>query len=181
MTTALAHLLKNISKGTSSVVSVREEFRLLDDYFTIQKYRYGGALTVSYHIQDESLLDNQILRFTLQPIAENAVFHGIEPKGSHGQIDITLYELSEKIIAIDIKDDGVGIEEDVCSSILSGDNTGRSGFFRQVGIASVNKRLRYTFGDPYGITITSRRGSFTLVTIRVPKQPQNETYNETPE
>lgn len=181
MTTALAHLLKNISKGTSSIVSVREEFRLLDDYFTIQKYRYGGALTVSYHIQDESLLDNQILRFTLQPIAENAVFHGIEPKGSHGQIDITLYELSEKIIAIDIKDDGVGIEEDVCSSILSGDNTGRSGFFRQVGIASVNKRLRYTFGDPYGITITSRRGSFTLVTIRVPKQPQNETYNETPE
>ena len=92
MTTALAHLMKNISKGTSTIVSVEDEFHLLDDYFTIQKYRYGGAITMEYRIGDPRLLKNQILRFTLQPVLENAIFHGIEPKGSSGHIDIHLYQ-----------------------------------------------------------------------------------------
>lgn len=91
MSTSLAHLLKSISKGTATIVSVQDELRLLRDYFTIQKYRYGGAIKLDIQVDDDALLQNQILRFTLQPIVENAIFHGIEPKGQSGQILVHIY------------------------------------------------------------------------------------------
>ena len=171
MTTALAHLMKNISKGTSTIVSVEDEFHLLDDYFTIQKYRYGGAITMEYRIGDPRLLKNQILRFTLQPVLENAIFHGIEPKGSSGHIDIHLYQAEDRKVCIDITDDGVGMDEETIQSILSGDTAARSSFFKQVGVASVNKRLQYTFGSGYGMRIESVPGKFTRMSILLPDKP----------
>lgn len=171
MTTALAHLMKNISKGTSTIVSVEDEFHLLDDYFTIQKYRYGGAITMEYRVRDPRLLKNQILRFTLQPVLENAIFHGIEPKGSSGHIDIHLYQAEDGNVCIDITDDGVGMNEETIHSLLSGDTAARSSFFKQVGIASVNKRLQYTFGSGYGMSIESVPGRFTRMSILLPDKP----------
>ena len=170
MTTALAHLLKSISKGTSTIVSVEDEFRLLDDYFTIQKYRYGGAITMEYQLEDQALLKNQILRFTLQPIVENAIFHGIEPKGSSGHILIRLYRRPDQKICIDITDDGVGMDEETIKSVLSGSTSDRSSFFKQIGIASVNKRIQYTFGKDYGLSITSTPGEFTCMSILLPEK-----------
>ena len=170
MTTALAHLMKSISKGTSTIVSVEDEFHLLDDYFTIQKYRYGGAITLKYHVESPELLRNQILRFTLQPIVENAIFHGIEPKGSSGHIDISLYK-TEQMIRIDITDDGVGMNESTIRKILSGETADRSSFFKQLGISSVNKRLHYTFGGSSGLTIKSTPGEYTCVSILLPDKP----------
>lgn len=171
MTTALAHLMKNISKGTSTIVSVEDEFHLLDNYFTIQKYRYGGAITMEYRVRDPRLLKNQILRFTLQPVLENAIFHGIEPKGSSGHIDIHLYQAEDGNVCIDITDDGVGMNEETIHSLLSGDTAARSSFFKQVGIASVNKRLQYTFGNEYGMSIESVPGRFTRMSILLPDKP----------
>lgn len=168
MTTALAHLLKSISKGTSTIVTVEDEFRLLDDYFTIQKYRYGGAITMTYRIEEQILLRNQILRFTLQPIVENAIFHGIEPKNSSGHIEIHLYRKTDHMICIDITDDGVGMDEETIKSVLSGSTSDRSSFFKQIGIASVNKRIQYTFGNEYGLSITSTPGVFTCMSILLP-------------
>lgn len=171
MTTALSHLLKNIAKGSSSIVSLRDEITLLDDYFTIQKYRYGGTVTMEYRIEDETLLNNQILRFTLQPIVENAIFHGIEPKGQHGHIDIHIYRTPDFLMEIDILDDGVGMTQEMIEKVLTDDTTGRSDFFKQIGIGSVNRRLQYNFGSEYGLTIESRLGEYTLMKIIVPSVP----------
>lgn len=170
MTTALAHLLKSIAKGTASIVSVETEFQLLDDYFTIQKYRYGGTVTMEYQIDDPSLLQNQILRFTLQPIVENAIFHGIEPKGSSGHILIHLFLTEKGDVRIDITDDGIGMDEATIRSVLSGETSGRSSFFKQIGIENVNKRILYTFGSAYGLSITSTPGEFTCMSIVLPKK-----------
>lgn len=170
MTTALAHLLKNISKGTSSIISIRDEILLLNDYFTIQKYRYGGTITLNYHITDDSLLDNQILRFTFQPIVENAIFHGIEPKGQNGQIDISIYKNTDARIEIDIKDNGMGMSEEKIKQVLTDDNSDRSSFFKQIGIGSVNKRIQYNFGMEYGMTIESTPGEFTIMKIILPEK-----------
>lgn len=79
MTLALSRLLKNISKGSSAFVSIRREFDLLNNYFSIQKYRYGGMITLEYEIDSDALLDNEILRFTLQPIVENAISTASSP------------------------------------------------------------------------------------------------------
>lgn len=172
MTTSLAHLLKNISKGTTTIISIREEIQLLDDYFTIQKYRYGGSITMKYRIEDEAVLDSQILRFSLQPIVENAIFHGIEPKGQNGHIDIHIYFCKENTIQIDIKDNGVGMSQETIDSILSDNASTHSSFFKQIGINIVNKRIQYNFGKGYGIHIQSVLGEYTCMSVLLPVLPK---------
>lgn len=89
-----------------------EEFALLNDYFTIQQYRYGGTITldVSY-IEDESLNHSCLIpRFTLQPLVENAIFHGIEPKGSAGEVTLRVErDTANGDVLIHLTDDGVGM------------------------------------------------------------------------
>ena len=169
MTTSLSRLLKSIAKGRQVSIPVRTEFSLLDDYFTIQKYRYGGAITLDYQIDDESLLDCQILRFTLQPIAENAIFHGIEPTGAAGVIQVRLYAPSANQIQIDITDNGVGMAEDTIQHLLEDDEKNKSSFFRDFGISSVHKRIQYEFGPEYGLSIQSKLDVFTTVSVHLPK------------
>lgn len=175
MATALSHLLKNISKGTSTIVTIQDEITLLDDYFTIQKYRYGGVISLDYAIDDPTLLSNPTLRFTLQPIVENAIFHGIEPKGQNGHITIHIYLTKDKNVRIDISDDGIGMDADTIVSVLNGDSAKRSQFFRQLGISSVHRQIQYTFGEQYGLTITSEPGVYTTMSVLLPCRPAAET------
>ena len=189
MSTALSRLLKNISKGTDSMIPVSEEFRLVDDYFTIMKYRYGGTIELEYQIDDEALLSCKINRFCLQPIVENAIFHGIEPKGAPGLITIHLYRETasgdpvpdaepaasaepvsypsgDGFLCIDVTDNGIGMSEEEIEKVLSGEDPGTTDFFRQVGIANVSSRIRYSGGEGCGITIESEPGAGTTTHLR---------------
>ncbi len=170
ITTSLSRLLKSISKGTSTVIPLSEELALLQDYFLIQKYRYGGAITMNITMDDEALNQMEINKFTLQPIVENAVFHGIEPKGGAGTIDIHVYHDSDipNDIIIDVTDDGVGITPEKLNALLSEKSDDKSDFFKEIGVYNVNKRLQYEFGDTYGITATSEVGKYTKMSIRLP-------------
>lgn len=178
MTLALSRLLKNISKGTSILVTVRQEFELLNDYFTIQKYRYGGAITMEYEIQEEALLDNEIPRFSLQPIVENAIFHGIEPKGQAGSIHICLSAPDKDTVQIDVTDNGVGIAREKIQMLLTDDTPDHGSFFRNVGVSNVHKRLQYTYGENFGLQIESEVGSYTTVRTLLPRKVlENETVD----
>lgn len=168
MTTALASLLRSISKGTSLLIPIEEEIKLIKDYFTIQNYRYGGMLSMNINVTDESILKCNILKFTLQPIVENSIFHGIEPKGGTGTITVTLYKKENDDICIDIKDNGIGITPEQIEQILSGKSNTKAEFFKDIGISNVNKRLQYEFGDEYGITIESEYGSYTIMRVTIP-------------
>ncbi len=173
MTTALARLLKNVSKGTASMIPLREELDLIKDYFLIQQYRYGGSVTIEYQIQSDELYNCQIHRFSLQPIIENALFHGIEPKGAAGRIIVSAEAeeiAGEKGLMIRVTDNGIGMSEEMIEKVLreDTDSHNKTEFFRHVGISNVNKRIQYDFGSEYGITITSRQGEFTTMTIRLP-------------
>ncbi len=169
MTTALAHLLKYIAKGTSTIVTLADEIELLDEYFTIQKYRYGGTITLEYQIEDEALLQTKILRFTLQPIVENSIFHGIEPKGQSGTITVHVCRVPDNCVQIDITDDGVGMEEEELKQILNEASPEKTHFFRQIGIGSVNKRIQYNFGREYGLFASSVPGQYTTMSVRLPE------------
>jgi two-component system sensor histidine kinase YesM len=169
MTTAFSRLLKNISKGKDEIVSINYELTLLNDYFTIQNYRYGGAISLEYNIEDETLRHNQILRFTLQPVIENAIFHGIEPKGNAGHITVHIYSDSENNTRISITDDGIGMTPEVIDTVLHDESANSISFFKNIGISSVNKMLQYTFGDKYGMSIESEPGIYTTVHILLPK------------
>lgn len=169
MTTALSRLLKSISKGTKLLIPIREELSLVSDYFTIQQYRYGGTILMEIQVDDEALYDCTIIKFTLQPLVENAIFHGIEPTGASGKITIHIYPVSEQDMKIDITDTGVGMSQEMIEKILNDESVNTSDFFKEIGISNVHKRLQYEFGPSYGISIKSRIGEYTTMSILIPR------------
>ena len=174
MTTALARLMKNVSKGTAAHITLEEELALVKDYFLIQKYRYGGNISIEYQIEDPTLYQCLIHRFTLQPIIENALFHGIEPKGCAGKVTIRAEAAGREgprpALRVFVTDNGIGMSQETIEKVLKGDTQTSADFFRHVGISNVNQRIQYDFGEEYGITIQSRPGEYTTMAITLPLQ-----------
>ncbi|MDO4293718.1 MAG: sensor histidine kinase [Eubacteriales bacterium] len=169
MTTALSRLLKDIAKGTTNRIPLEHEVALLKDYFTIQQYRYGGSVLLRWEIDDPSLLTCRILKFTLQPIVENAIFHGIEPKGSAGTITVSIRKTAEGDVSVSVADDGIGMDPATAAALLSReDPTEKSSFFKGIGVSNVHRRLQYEFGPRYGLSVRSAPGSGTVVTVLLP-------------
>ncbi|MCD8384873.1 MAG: histidine kinase [Clostridiales bacterium] len=172
MVTALARLLKSVSKSTQRLVPLERELSLLGDYFTIQRYRYGGTIVTEVKCETEErvLTDCLIPQFTLQPLAENAIFHGIEPKGCAGQLTVTVCrDGATEDILIHLTDDGVGMPPEVAANALrepSEEETQAQ--FRHVGLWNVHRRLQYSFGPCFGLTVESTLGVGTTVTVRLP-------------
>lgn len=181
MVTAFARLTKSISKGTQKLVPLQEELALLNDYFTIQQYRYGGDLEIEVsRIESETLCrDCMIPRFTLQPLVENSIFHGLEPKGGHGSVllDISTDPDTGDVL-LRITDDGVGMPPEQVAHLLDEPAEGaeKAEKFRHVGLWNVNRRIRYSFGEGYGLTIESEEDVGTEVTIRLPYQQKGDTH-----
>ena len=169
MTTALSRLMKSVSKGTKSTISIKRELELVKDYFTIQKYRYGGIITLEIENDDPELLSCEILKFSLQPIVENAIFHGIEPKGTAGKITIHIYSDEVNDVHIDVTDDGIGMDEETMIKVLN-EPSETAVFFKEIGINNVNKRIQYNYGEKYGLFIKSEVGEYTTVTVLLPNK-----------
>lgn len=177
MTTALARLMKNVSKGTAALIPLKEELDLVHDYFLIQQYRYGGSIALDCSVESEELYACRIHRFTLQPIVENALFHGIEPKGQAGKISIRAEEgelSGARTLRISITDNGIGMSPETIEKVLTSTEAPSTDFFRHVGISNVNRRIQYAFGDRYGISITSEVGRYTTMTITIPYRTGEE-------
>lgn len=172
MVTALSRLLKSVSKSNERLVPLYEEFALLNDYFTIQQYRYGGTITldVSY-IEDEKLNHSCLIpRFTLQPLVENAIFHGIEPKGSAGEVTLRVErDTANGDVLIRLTDDGIGMTAEQAAKALQEPGPEEAAAkYRHVGMWNVHKRLQYSFGEAYGLSIESEPGVGTTVMVRLP-------------
>lgn len=177
MTTALARLLKQVAKGSSAMIPLEEELNLVKDYFLIQQYRYGGSISIEYNIQSPKLYQCRIHRFSLQPIVENAMFHGIEPKGAAGKILVDarlITDRGKENLLVSITDNGVGMSLESIEKVLhQKPSKNRADFFRQVGIANVNQRIQHEFGESYGISIDSQLGCYTTMSILIPCILQN--------
>lgn len=169
MVSALGLLLKEVSKGTSEKITLREEIKLVESYVYIQKIRRKGMIRMHYDIPDESILDYKILKFTLQPIIENAIFHGLEPKKGIGNIKIEIREENDRII-ISIEDDGIGMSKQRINEILLGNNKKKSTEFSSIGIKNIDERLKLIYGQQYGLKLKSKKGKYTRVSIIIPKE-----------
>lgn len=167
MITSLARLLKNVSKASGTLTTLSRELELLDDYFVIQQYRYGGSVTFEKDIPD-TLMTTQIPCFTLQPLLENAIFHGIEPTGLAGKITLTGTE-EESCIKLVLTDNGKGMTEDMIRRIFSDTTATATGMFKNIGLLNVHKRIQYEFGSRYGLSIVSEPEKYTSITIELPK------------
>lgn len=163
MVNALARLFRiSISKG-HELIPIGKEVEHARSYLMIQNFRYKNQFTYSFDIEEECLpyLCNKI---TLQPIIENAIYHGINRMVDEGEIRIRIYGEGDDIV-FSVSDNGVGMSKEQCGNILKsepGDQTG-------IGIKNVNDRIKIYFGEEYGITIESEPDEGTCVSIRMPK------------
>ena len=163
MVNALARLFRiSISKG-HELIPIGKEVEHARSYLMIQNFRYKNQFTYSFDIEEECLpyLCNKI---TLQPIIENAIYHGINRMVDEGEIRIRIYGEGDDIV-FSVSDNGVGMTKEQCGNILKsepGDQTG-------IGIKNVNDRIKIYFGEEYGITIESEPDEGTCVSIRMPK------------
>lgn len=164
MSRGLSRLLKNMAKGNGDHIPLSKELELLDDYNRIQQVRYMGMYDVYYEIP-EALLEYRIRKFTLQPLLENAIFHGIEPKGTYGSIRIRGWKDSAYLY-IAMIDNGVGISKEKLETIFrqrSHDKAELTG----VGINNVDERLKLIYGKECGLSYESRQGEGTTVTVKL--------------
>ena len=110
------------------LVPIHDELSLITDYFTIQQYRYGGTIKMDIIVDDAELNNCLINKFTLQPLVENAIFHGIEPKQSTGHITIHVSQENATDINVIVEDDGVGMTAEQIENIFSETSNDKSQF-----------------------------------------------------
>lgn len=164
--TSLIQLLHaNMGKG-EVLVSLREELEYIKNYINIQEYRYFNKFLVNYDIEDK-ILDYKMPRFTLQPVVENAIIHGIEPMEGQGVIIIKGFEYDDSV-KVTITDNGLGIPEDKLVNILNSDENNNKYRFSGIGISNVNERIKMYFGERYGLNIHSVQNLYTTVEISIP-------------
>lgn len=160
MITSLSRIMKNISKRDENIVTLAEELSFIDDYLVIMKYRYGNTISY-YRSVDEGCERIMLPRFCLQPLIENAIFHGIEPKGT-GAVAIIAREYDEHY-TIMIADNGVGFDPENAEEK-------KDGMFKNIGLENIRQRLRHTYADDVSFTISSRIGIETRCMIRIRKR-----------
>ncbi len=160
MITSLARIMKNISKGEADVVSLSQEISFINDYMVIMKYRYGNTIAFykNIHSECENLM---IPRFTLQPLVENAIFHGLEPRGK-GALSIVAQDFGT-YTTIMVADNGVGFKTD--EPMTKGD-----GVFRNIGLDNIRQRLAYSYEERVEFEISSAPGLYTRCTIKIKKE-----------
>lgn len=169
MTRALSDLLKGLAKDRGERVPLQEELSLLDSYVQILKIRYVEMFDYSCTIP-ESYGQYKIMRFTLQPLIENAIYHGIEPKGECGSVQVYIHWEDEMSFEIVVEDDGVGIDPETLSRLLVTDHVISHGGLNSIGLKNVDDRIKLTYGNEYGLRVESSVLVGTKVYLKLPKE-----------
>ncbi len=169
---SMAELYRYSISASDRFVPIRCELEYVRHYLDIIRIRFGERIRIHYQI-DGDVLESPILKLTLQPIVENAVYHGLEPKRDIGNLTISMHR-KESFVEIIIQDDGVGMDKNTLDALQrrlkdpDSDPTAYSG--SHIGISNVNRRLRLRFGASSGLQITGTPGGGTCVTIRLAGQ-----------
>ena len=169
MTASLARLLRQSISIENELVTIGQEIEYVRSYLTIQKMRYKDKLEFEINV-DPRITHAQIIRLVLQPIVENAIYHGLKYKESKGMLKVHGYELGERII-IDITDDGVGMDEETLKHIY--DKHKVNYHSNGVGVYNVQQRMVLYYGKEYGIIYHSEKGKGTTATVVIPKRQED--------
>ena len=175
ITSALSFIMRYSIKGPE-FVPVEQEMLCVRKYLTIISIRFENRFDFQLNLSEEILLF-KIPRFILQPIVENAVYHGLEPKLSQGIVEIKARrENRSNSLLIEITDNGVGIPKDILTGIqnnlsqMNAQSTLNTFSEHSIGILNIQNRIKNIYGTEYGLTIQSRQGERTCVSIRLPIQ-----------
>jgi two-component system, sensor histidine kinase YesM len=160
--------LLRITVGTNDkLIPIEMEVEHVKKYINIQKYKYIDKFDTVIEVE-EGVLKYKTLKLMLQPLIENAIFHGIEPSEGKGIISIKIYKENEEVIKFRIADNGVGMDDNTIAKIMKWDNKESKGKFINIGLHNINERIKLFFGSGYGIKIDSKPGMYTIVEITIP-------------
>jgi two-component system sensor histidine kinase YesM len=163
MLKAISQFYRTALSNGKTVISIGEELENINSYIQIQSTRYGDK--IQYEIDMGAEVYNQsIVKLTLQPLVENAIYHGIKECTGKGIVKIKGVVKDEKIY-ISVSDNGRGMTKCQAESLLKNDKTGMKSSF---GLYSVHQRLIIHFGEEYGLAINSTQGEGTEVTVIIP-------------
>ena len=177
MTKALSGLFRYSISKTEDLSTFREELKNVENYMIIQQLRFSGkfvCITDIERSEETEILDCALPKLTIQPIVENAVYHGLETKVGKGTIAIRAYT-TEKRLVISIEDDGIGIEQSrveainqkmMAGDILSQEKNNKS---TSIALVNVNDRIKLFFGEEYGLKVLSTPDIGTTVEIVLPR------------
>lgn len=164
---ALSKILRYSLSKIDQLVPVKDEISHVKDYLMIQEARFGDRIRAEYHI-DPRILDSPIPILTLQPLVENAIVHGLEPKVEGGYVCLRGWAESGDAF-VDIEDTGTGLDPERGNVLLrDGGPVSGAGHTTGLGITNVHKRLQHWFGPRYGLRYVALDAEGTRVQIRFP-------------
>lgn len=168
----------SLSKGRDWI-TIGEELERTRSYLTIQRMRYRDIMDFSIDADDQ-VLDSTVLKLVLQPLVENALYHGLKNQRQRGTIIVRAKLKSEDQVLLQVQDNGIGIPAEKVAEItgaLNDDSNeihSESGF----GLANVNKRIKLYYGRQYGLSLSSEASSGTCVGIVIPLSQNEFSYSE---
>lgn len=164
MTSALARLLRQSISNDKEEVELEKEIEYVKNYLTIQKMRYKDKLEFFIYV-DPRVAHVPIIKLMLQPLVENAIYHGIKYKETKGNLKIYARPVDGRVEIV-VADDGIGMDEDVMEHIF--DEHRKEQKRNGVGVPNVQKRLKLQYGSEYGIRYESVKGAGTKAVITIP-------------
>lgn len=167
ITMDIAKIFRYSTKG-EPLVCLKEELQILEAYIHIQQSRFQKKLEVIYHFPEETLR-LKVIKMLLQPLVENAIFHGLETKNGIGTLFIGA-RIQEGRLIISIRDDGVGIPPDKLEQIHKELHSDVYDTSRHVGIINTHARIQLQYGKEYGLQIESSQDEGTYITLSLPAE-----------
>jgi two-component system, sensor histidine kinase YesM len=167
----LSTLFRNSIKE-DTIIRIRDEIKNSKLYLELFKIRYEGRLSVNMEV-DENLLDYSIIKHIIQPVIENYIIHGFDARREDNLVTVRCYS-EDYVISIEVNDNGKGIRSEdlqiVRKDLESFDMNQRS----SIGLRNVNERIKLIYGNDFGMNITSKEGTGTSVTLRIPQKTKEE-------
>lgn len=156
----LADYYRNSLSDSKEIITIGQEIKIVEDYLELQKIRYKDLFTYEVFV-DEDIVQMLIPKLTLQPLIENAIYHGMKYKNETGALRITGRKNGEVVI-LSVEDNGAGMSQECCETLLQNKPEGH------FGVYSVNHRIKLLFGEEYGIEVQSEYGKGTKIDVLLP-------------
>lgn len=170
MSAALSAIFRYSIKGSDEVM-LKEELKIIGSYTKIQQIRFSDRIAFEI-ICPEDIKDLIIPKMILQPLVENAVYHGLEPLIEGGILKITVQKNGSDLLEIHIVDNGLGIPpdslEELCSLLMKEEAVSLKATKEHIGLTNVNNRIKLKYGKQYGLTINSIEGKGTDILLSLP-------------
>ncbi len=168
MVGSLSKMYRMVLENSDTVVPISMEISHCNYYLNIQKKRYEDKFDVEWDIPSE-VMDCKIIRIVLQPLVENAIYHGIKRLSNKGTITIKGSIIEDREIVLTVSDNGIGMTEEELAELNESIQSDMIRESQHIGVSNVNQRLRLYFGEQYGLTVTSQEKEGTTVSIHFPK------------